>query len=109
MKGRYEKKTLITASFVIATVLQGISYPAIALAADNASVDQNETPSSLVSEQNNAAENTDAQNDGAPDASEASGDSIKTETANGDENNQASEGTTTQPENSRGRWFLRCI
>ncbi|MEE0332031.1 hypothetical protein [Bifidobacterium angulatum] len=55
------RKTLVAAGFVIATVLQGISYPAIALAADNTAADQ--PTSSLVGEQNSAAEDTDVQSE----------------------------------------------
>ena len=55
------RKTLVAAGFVIATVLQDISYPAIALAADNTAADQ--PTSSLVGEQNSAAEDTDVQSE----------------------------------------------
>lgn len=57
------RKTLITACFVVVTVLQGISYPAIALAADDKNTNQNES-SSLVTEQNGSAVmSTDTQNE----------------------------------------------
>lgn len=73
-----KRKTLITAGFVIVTVLQGISYPAIALAADSTTADQQEPASSLVTEQsNNTTEGTDTQNETSqPDQAEASSNGI---------------------------------
>lgn len=106
-RGITKRKTLITAGFVIAAVLQGISYPAIALAADSTTADQQEPASSLVTEQSNSTtEGTDTKNETSrPDQTEAfSNDITGNETTpkayNGESTDQAAVNTAPQPESA---------
>lgn len=77
-----KRKTLITIGFVITTVLQGISYPAIALAENETTTNEQESVSSLESKQNYNSPENDSQNDSNVNTQKPSNDGSETTTTN---------------------------
>lgn len=91
------RKTLITAGFIIATVLQGISYPAIALADNGANTTEQESVSSSKSEQSYNSPENDNQNDSDTNAPSTSADNATSTTIDNKEDTRSTTDTTVQP------------
>lgn len=92
-----KRKTLITIGFVITTVLQGISYPAIALAENETTTNEQESVSSLESKQNYNSPENDSQNDSNVNTQKPSNDGSETTTTNQKEDNRSTEDAAIQP------------